>query len=83
MSCASSSSRRGGRRNGNLDSIARFDPFVGVSYRFARQRHVPLRDEGLQARARKLLQADGEEVIQPPALVGIVRAELAFFSVCG
>src|SRR5258706_5364852 len=77
--------RVGGRGRGHDDRIglARFDPVIGVSYRRVVVLDVALLDQSLQPRARHLGESARQEVVQPPALGRLGRADLPQASVYG
>jgi len=74
---------RSGQGNVDHENLARFDPLVGVSYRFPGERDAALRDKALQPRTRKLAEVCSQEMVEPPAFVGFAGAEFVYFSVYG
>ena len=61
----------GGARRGDVehDRVARFDPVARLVYHPPAQRQAALAHQRLQARARHLRQPQGEEPVEPQALV--------------
>lgn len=57
---------RCGRRNADGEDLARFDPEIAVSYRFARMRDGTALDQLLKARTADVAEGGCEKAVEPP-----------------